>query len=319
MPIGNWNLPWLTHNGQRSYPLTADASKRDSSDTITIPDDFIVGLYFPVHAGLNVEPHKFYLRELGVYATGYNIAIGYADGTAAPPLAAAVNIAKSTHSENASYALAGVGDFDDSVGKIVIGRLEGVDALPPGHYRFTAAAGAIEPDAIRPLVRGISSIIAVSATGDRSARLYGDVELVAASNFRITASQAAGAPAKVVFSAVSGEGLNAACDCAETSDDGPAIKTINGIPPLPDGNFRLVGDDCISMSPISHGVRLTDRCSTPCCGCAELQAVLDQIDRFADGETTLRAFANNLNSEVTQFHQVVLGSRLSDQGCTDNC
>ena len=55
MPIGIWNLEWLNHNSQRSYPLAEDATKTDITGTFTLPDDFILGLYFPIHAGLDVD------------------------------------------------------------------------------------------------------------------------------------------------------------------------------------------------------------------------------------------------------------------------
>lgn len=316
MPLGHWNVQWLNQNSQRAYPLTEAATKRDKTDTIGLPTSFIVALYFPVHAGLNVEPQKFFIKELGVFPTGYNVALGYDDGTADPPTVGSVNIATSTHTENRSYAVAGVDDFDDSVGKIVIGSLDEISSVPPGLYEFTASGGALETDAIRPMLRGISSITVVSSVGDRSDPLYGHVELVAGNNMRITASQVGGQDPKITFSAIEGEGLNEECICEEESE-GPCIRTINGIPPLPDGNFRLIGDDCINITPIDNGLKLEDTCSEPCCGCEELQAIEGQIDRFADGVFTLQSFINRLGAEVAQFHTVVLGSRLGDQGCVE--
>lgn len=315
MPLGNWNLQWLNHNAQRAYPLTDWATKQDVSQSIKLPNSFIVALYFPVHAALNVEPHKFYLQSLGVYQSGFNIAIGYADGSRRPPLVASVNIAVSTHTENRSYALSGSGDFDDSVGKIVIGKLDEALTLPPGQYDFDYEDGALETDAIRPMIRGISSLTVVRGT-ERSEKLYGDIELVAGNNMRIVASVVGSSYAEITFSAIAGEGLNESCVCEE-GQVGVPIRTINGIAPLADGNFRLTGDDCIAVQPIANGLQLSDLCSQPCCGCEELQALVSQIDRFADGVVTLQNFANTLGSEVTQFHQVVLGSRLSDQGCID--
>ena len=44
MPLSQWNLEFLNHNAQRSYPLTADATKQDLTGSFVIPDDFLVGL-----------------------------------------------------------------------------------------------------------------------------------------------------------------------------------------------------------------------------------------------------------------------------------
>lgn len=313
MPLGMWNLQWLNQNSQRSYPLTTWATKKDLSDTIAIPDDFIVAFYFPVHAGLDVEPEKFFLSSLGIYPTGFSIGISYDDGTLAPPLAAVVSIAISTHTENRSYAVAGVDDYDDCVGSVVIGRLDSINALPPGQYQFDRDGGQIEVDCIRPMIRGVSSIVCVNGL-DRSPRLYGDIELVAGDNMRITASD--GETPSIRFDAILGEGLTETCVCDDETT-GPCIRFINGIPPLPDGNFRVIGDNCLQLTAIENGVQMTDSCSKPCCGCTELDALVRQIDRFADGVLTFQNFVSNLGAEVTQMSQVVLGSRLGDQGCLE--
>ncbi len=315
MPIGNWNLQWLNHNSQRSYPIADWGSSVDQTGTIEIPDSFILALHFPVHAGLAVTPEKFYIQGLGIYPTGYSVAIGYDDGTANPPIVANVNIARAQHTDYRTYALSGADDFDDSVGQIVIGKLDDIDALPPGYYTFEPAATPIETDAIWPMIRGISSLIVVNGS-DRSARVYGDVELVAGDNFRIVANLIDGFSPQIVFSAIAGEGLNATCAC-EGETDGQCLRFINGIPPLPDGNFRVVGNKCIDIQPIANGLQFADICSEPCCGNAELDALIRQIDRFADGVVTLQNFAGEVGGEVTQMTQVVLGSKLNDQGCIE--
>lgn len=320
MPLGIWNIQWLNQNSQRSYPLTDWATKRPigatDGDGLELPDDFIVALYFPVHAGLTVEPSKFFLRDLGIFPTGYNISIGYDDGSPTGLLVASVNVARSTHTENLSYAMAGMGDFDDCVGSIALGKLTSIDRVPPGQYRFTPAGGALEVDCIRPMIRGISSLTVVSGS-ERSARLYGDIELVAGDNMRIVASNVNSGNPSVTFSAISGEGLNEECICDDAEDTGPCIRFVNGISPLPDGNFRLLGDECLEVVATDHGLQLKDRCSQPCCGCAELDALIRQIDRFADGVLTFQNFVSRLSSEVTQMGQIVLGSRLGDQGCIE--
>lgn len=309
----NWNIQWSNHNSQRSYPLTDWSSKQDQTGTITLPDSFMVAMLFPIHAALNVLPDRFFIKSVGVYPTGYAVMVGYDDGTNAPPLAAVANVPKDTHVENRVYALAGVDDFADSVGQLAIGRLDDMEQLPPGLYSFDRNGSALEADCIRPMIRGISSITVVNGS-DRSDRLYGDIELVAGANFRITVGQGGPSGAQIIFNAISGEGLVEACVCDETGE-GPPIRFINGIPPLPDGNFRMVGDDCLSLEPINNGLALHDNCSAPCCGCTELDPLVRQLDRFADGVTTLQNYVNNLGGQVVQMGLVVLGSRVGDQGC----
>lgn len=316
MALGNWNIQWLNQNSQRSYPLTDASSGQDTTGTIQIPDSFMLSLQFSVHAGNNVQPEKFFIHTLSIFPIGYSIVLGYDDGTASPPVVGNVNISRINHYENRAYAISGTGNFADSTGTVIIGNLAEVDTLPTGTYSFAPAAATIETDAIRPMIRGISSITVVNGT-DRSDPIYGDVEITAGTNMRIVANIVEGQSPDIVFNAISGEGLNETCGCDETSD-GPPIRFINGIPPLPDGNFRIVGNNCMDVQPVSNGLRFSDLCSEPCCGCVELEALTSQIDKFADGVVTLQGFANALNVEVTQMSQVVLGSRLNDNGCI-NC
>lgn len=315
MPLGNWNVQWLNQNSQRSYPLADWGSGLDVTGTIKIPDNFMLALYFPVHAGLVVAPDKFFIRAIGIYPTGYSIAIGYDNGTPNPVVVGNVNIARNEHEEYRTYALSGSGDFDDSVGKVAIGKLDDIDTLPPGYYTFLPDTSPLDADTIRPMIRGISALVVVNGA-DRSQRIYGDIELVAGNNMRIVANQVQGQAPDIVFSAIAGEGLNATCACDEPNTDS-CVRFINGIPPLPDGNFRLVGNKCIDIQPIENGLQFSDVCSQPCCGCTELAALTRQIDRFADGVVTLQNFAGNLGGEVTQMSQVVLGSKLGDNGCIE--
>lgn len=315
MPLGHWNVQWLNQNSQRAYPLADWGNATDQTGTVTIPQNFMLALYFPVHAGLVVSPDQFYIQSLGIYPTGFSISVGYYNGTGTPIVVGTVNIASAQHTEYSTYALAGINDFDDSVGKVAIGTLDDINKLPPGYYTFDHNATPLETDAIWPMIRGISSLIVVNGS-DQSQRIYGDIELVAGDNMRIVANLVEGLSPQIVFSAISGEGLNSTCAC-EDEPVGNCIRFINGIPPLPDGNFRIVGNKCVDVQPITNGIQLSDLCSQPCCGCTELEALISQINRFADGVVTLQNFASNLGGTVSQMSQVVLGSKLADNGCIE--
>jgi hypothetical protein len=314
MPIGNWNLQWLNHNSQRSYPLTERATKRSIDGTITLPDSFIVALYLPIHSGLSFAPSGFFIKSVLIAPTGFNVVVGYVNPsttTAAVDVAAA-NIIISNYRANQSYALGGIGAFDDCVWQIVIGNLDEVNQLPPGLYTFDYAGGALETDTIRPMIRGVSRLRVLNNT-EYSDNIYGDVTLVAGTNIRITATTV-NDETEIKFDAISGLNLNENCFC-DTSDEGECIRCINGVCST-DGNFVLAPDDCIQITPMINGVKIADTCAQPCCGCTELDAVIDQINRFGDGVTTLQNFVTRLGSEVTQMSLVVLGSRLGDSSCS---
>lgn len=311
MPIGNWNLQWLNHNSQRSYPLTERATKLDDTGTIRLPDSFIVALYLPIHSGLAFAPNNFFIKSVLIAPTGFNITVGYDNNGTAVDVAAA-NIIRSNYQPNRSYALGGLGDFDDCVGRVVLGVLDEVDQLPPGLYSFSRVAGELEPDTIRPMLRAVTRL-RVSNNGELSEPIYGDVTLVAGNNVRITAVTS-GVETDIIFDAIANTNLNEECYC-EVPEIGDCIRCINGVCST-DGNFILAPDDCIQITPMSNGLKLADTCAQPCCGCTELDAIVNQINRFGDGVTTLQNFITRLGSEVTQMSLVVLGSQLGDSGCT---
>jgi len=316
MPRGTWNLEWLNHNSQRAYPLAEDATKVDISGSFTLPDDFIVALYLPIQGTMNVDPSLFFLQSVSIFSTGYNISIAYHNGSADPTIVASVNIAKSTHTENTSYALAGINEFDDTVGKIVVGNISEIEAVGDAQYLFDYDDGKLDSDVVRPMIRGISSIVLINGT-EESERIYGDIELQAGTNIRLTPILLVGEDPTIRIDAITGEGLVEDCVCEDEPPEGPGIRRINGVPPTTSGDFTLLGDDCLAIEPIKFGLQLKDICSDPCCGCEELEAIVGDLERFGEAATTLRNFVNRLEAEVAQFHAVVLGSRLNDRGCLE--
>jgi hypothetical protein len=318
MPVGIWNLEWLNHNSQRSYPLSDDATKTDLTGTFKLPDDFILELYFPAHAGVNVDVDQFFLASISIFATGYNISIGYnsSDGVA---IVASAIISKVTHVPNTTYSLPGVYPFDDSVGKLVIGQLGSIDLQPTGQFSFDINGGGLDSDCIRPMIRGIQSLRVLN-NGELSDRLTGHVILSSGSNMQISVTPGSQAtdtspavPAEVRFDAIDGAGLTEQCACEGTI--GPPIRRINGVSPLPNGDFSLTGDSCLTINPLSNGLQLNDSCSSPCCGCAELEYVTQELQILGTGEATLQSFVDQLALQLNTFSQIILGSRLNDQGC----
>lgn len=313
MPGGRpFNTQWRNSNSVRAYPLSEAAGKRDTGNTITIPDSLIVGLQMGIVIGINAQPDKFFLRKLIVSPVGFTIVIAYDDG-AAYPLVASAQITVSTHYENKIYDLGFQDDFDDCDGEVIIGPLTDAVELPVGDFTFDPDNGRIDPDAVRPQIRSISSLTVVNGT-DRSPRLYGDITLRAVRNFRVTAT--GGDNPVISLSAISGEGLNEDCVC-NNADVAPCIRTINGVPPTTAGDFTFVGNNCVTIEPVasSHMLIFRDECSKPCCGCTELDAIKAQLDLFASGKLQLEGLANRVSAEVGSMSLVVLGSRLGDSGC----
>lgn len=258
-------LNWYNQNSQRAYPLADQATKKDTTSSFTLPDDLIVDLILPVSYAANQSPASFHLMEVGVFGSGVTIKIGYNN----------VEVCKvsisSTHVENSSYFMYGTGDFSDSIAKITIGSLDATMEYG-GVFQFDLEGGVLVPTCIRPDVRGVSSLKFQNGT-DLSDPYYGDIELLAGSNIKLSDESG-----KIRIDAISGENLNTDCGCAEDADRPlpDPIRTINGVvAPTVDGNIYVQSDRCITITNETNGLKLADVCSDPCCTSEELEKLLE--------------------------------------------
>lgn len=315
MPVGNWNLEWLNHNAQRRYPLADDADAVDESGSFKLPNTFLVGLDLPIHAGLNVSPAGFFVKSVSAYAGGYGLVIAYQPADLSTPVTVATAlIPRQNFTRNTVFAIGGVGDYADTVGKVVIGRMDEIDEQPPGFWEFTLDTARLDPDAVRPIIRGISSITCVN--GDqRSVPLYGDIELVSGTNMQIVTIVQSGQDPIIRFNAISGEGTVDACVCEGDEAHTEPITNINGVAPTAGGNFTIVGSDCVQVVPIPNGVRVVDVCAQPCCGCAELERITQDLERLMSQAGAVEGFVDRLQVSVETMSLTVLGSKLGDRGC----
>lgn len=309
------NLEWLNHNSVRRYPLFDESSGVDVTDSFEIPNDFLVETDIPIHAGLDVDPARFFVKHIGAFATGFSIVIGYQPVSGDAVDVATALIPRQTHTRNQTYALGGVGDFDDTVGKLTINRLDAILLQPAGFFTFDLENTRLTPDTMRPIIRGVQSIQVRSGT-DVSPRMFGDIELQPFENMQIVPIIVAGQDPILRFSAIEDAGLSEECIC-EGEVLTPPVRRINGIPPTAAGDFTLLGNNCLVPMPITNGLKLDDICSEPCCGCEELEAITRDLEQFGSKATTLENFLVRLESSVTQMDQVVLSAQLRDNGCID--
>lgn len=311
----NWNIEWLNHNSQRNYPLADDATGLDDSGSFRLPEDFLVYLYLPVHAGMNVDPARFFIKHVGAYETGFSIVVGYQPAVGDAVNVATALVARQTHTRNRSYALGGVEPYDDTAGKAVIGRLDSIDEQPAGFWTFTLEATRLDPDAVRPQIRGVSSVTLVNGSS-RSVPIRGHIDMIAGTNVRLTPVLTDGLNA-IRIDAVTGEGLVEDCVCEGDAALGEPIKTINGVQPDANGNVNIVSGDCVQVGQIQNGISIADVCSRPCCGCPELEAITRDLETFGQEKAAVQAFIDQLREAAVTMDMIVLGSKLNDKGCVD--
>lgn len=305
MSLGLWNLQWLNHNSQRAYPIADWASKACSvSADIKLPDDFILAINFAVSSALNVGVDKFYVKAVSIMDSGASILIGYKgyDSTVAVS-----HLAITDDEDILTAALTGIDEFDDTVGYIAINAKSSMFNLTPGYYTFTYNATAIEPDCIRPMIRSVTSM-QIQTAGGYSERMYGDIVLVAGSNIAIDVLERSSTRNVIRISALDNKRYSRGCP-ERDNDERQAITAINGVTASDTGNITISGINCVSVQGGDSVIYLQDTCAQPCCGCPELNALTAQIQRLADGKSTLEGFLSELIAGVTSLETQILGSK----------
>ena len=297
------HISWLNQNAMRAYPLSEEATRRDTSDSYTLPDNFLVDMILPVNAALNYSPSSFYLSKVTIFGIGITAEISYWTGTVAS-LVGRVTIDVDTFVDNKTYFLEGQDDFEGVVGKLVIGTLDTL-LQQAGAFEFDLAGGRIESSVLVPDIRGITGMRVMDGE-DPGELLQGDIAFNPGDNFRITVSDFGGMT-MLTFSAIDGEGTIADCLCEGQTELGDPIRTINSVPPDSLGNINLLGDDCLEITPKADefAVQLTDKCSKPCCGCPELQVLVDDQKRMRDQVQTMENLFAKLDANIAVMQTIL--------------
>lgn len=154
--------------------------------------------------------------------------------------------------------LTGVNPYTYSVGKIIIGSL---DDLPYGSYEFYPYSTLLEPCNVLKLNSGIASLNGITD---------GNINLVSQTNVVITKTGS-----NIVIDTQDG-----LCAC----DENPCIKSINGIYAK---NFLIDGTGCVKVNNGTNGIIIENTCESSCCGCTEINDMLDRINDLSARITAL--------------------------------
>lgn len=310
MPYTIFNENWLAQNENRAYPMAEDALQEDVTGSFRLPTTLLLGLQLAVPALDTLDPARFFLKSVVLSASGMLLRVAYDDGDDHLLVGSAV-VPFDGHEPRSSYAFSGVDDFDDVTGKVVVGR---VDGLPAGQYDFAPEGGKLDPDVVRPHLRGVREL-RVRNADDEEISLTGVVSLVAGSNVRFDVTGAGTDAPQVVVNAIDGEGLNQDCECED--DVGEPVRTINGVAPTAAGDFSVLGDAAIAIAAVTNGIQITNTVAKPCCGCEELEKITERMELFGTAKATLEGFAQRLEGQVSNAVTNLLGSKLNDVPCIE--
>jgi len=291
----NLNIEWLNQNSLRNYPFREDARLMpvDSSGTaitdMRLPNYLIVDFVLTMPQDL---PQHVYLSQLSKVGTLLTFVIVDGLGTVITTLA----VHYSALTVNQKYDLVGSFDYSDVRGKLVLGDLSRLDQdLPEGLYTFQLSDAEFEFTTIRPAVRGVRSL-QLENNGTLSGYIFGHVKLLAGDNVRLTYLPTYNV---IRIDAISSGGLNEECDCATVIGRRNIVRTINGIAVE---DLTIEGDgQCVTVEPSGNKLVISDVCSTPCCGCPELEFLTQQLKVLDATLSNLQSYANQLHNQITTF------------------
>lgn len=290
-------IEWLNQNSLRKYPFAENTQLRPTiegkaSDNFALPDYLVVDFVMTVAGECQLD---LYLVKLAIVGDSMTLVIGSDSG-----VAASVFIDTKQHKQNQSYVFSGINDYGSAVGCIVIGDVARFRTeYPDGVYNFSKEETLFEARCVRPSARCVSSMsVYDSSTGHTSNRLYGDVKLVAGNNVALTYDEKNNA---IVISADSNEEYNDKCECGGKTQ----IYTINGISAQ---NITIVGDDCVSVTKSGHTLRISDKCSKPCCGCAELEFINEKISQITTAINKLDNYTDVMSTRLTELQSSFIQS-----------
>ena len=294
------NIEWLNQNLLRAYPLREDADftpllpSGARATGLRLPTCLVTDFSFTV-AFDDADGSVPELTGVTHAADGFSFELSLG-GTVLATRSATI----SGHKVNQVYPLVGQGDNADCGGWLVLGDLErAAEELPEGVYRFAPGQLPFEVSTLRMAPRGVRSITAVGKYGLRTyAPLYGNVRIIAGQDMTVRNDSANNA---IWLQAESKTGYERTepCDCGAESTR--RVRLING---MAAEEVQIVGaSGCMSVTDDTsrHLVKIADTCSTPCCGCAELNFVESAIATINKSLATLNGYAEALRARVAEL------------------
>lgn len=239
-------VEWLNLNSNRSYPFKTDAGTMDRTNKVKLPNDFIIDAILSVSKNFQFD---FYLSKY-IYTPDL-LSVTVSDAYTIEAMVGTIQN-PSKDLANATMVMTGKDEYLGSWGKLVIGSVKN---LMEGQYDYLTI---FEPCRVMKSGRGISSINGIKD---------GNVVLASGSNVVIQVDGK-----KILLNTVDG-----ICAC----ENNPCIKTINDIPPLKN-NFIFEGIGCVRFVPIENGLRAVNDCEDSCCGCDEINDMIDRIKILTD-------------------------------------
>jgi len=288
------NVEWLNQNSQRNYPFRENMLLRPSMDgelmdAYRLPNGCILDMV--VATNFDPQPEVY----LSAFTLAGNVATAVLSNAANDEVLAIASVSQGDEDQTPVNFI-GYGTHDDIRGTVVFGDLKLVgEFLPDGIYRFPSSESLFETRCVRPSIPCVSGLyIKGPLTTDEAPRLRGDVALIAGNNVHLEYDLDNNA---IIINADNNYAYNDKCDCA-TGDNRVEVRSINGVSME---NVVIEGDDCVHVETSNGRIRITDKCSKPCCGCSELTFLNQKTNEITTALGRLDSFSQELSARVDQL------------------
>lgn len=277
------NLDFLNQNSLRNYPLV-DAADRVSDDGLfTIPNTLMVDMTL-TSPGNNIT--TLYISSVTSNASLVIIEIS-ALGVG---VFGTFGITYPLPDYNTDFTLTPGVLFPQANGLVTIGSLDDMASQPYGDFTFSQPNTSLLNRVFCASVPGVN-YISFSDTQGNTTALTGYIQITANSNVQFRS------PSAGVIYLDAGEDLGLNKVCATTLTP---ITTINGIPGDSSGNFTLIPQQCVSLTPAPYGLFIADTCGQPCMGCTEIDTLATAVNSLESSIVDMKNFTTNLNAAINQ-------------------
>lgn len=288
------NLDFLNLNTLRNYPIKDGAACISTDDLFKLPNDLIADITIAAPA---TDIVQLYISKVVNSSESISLELSNVDNS---EVVGTFFIAFTGFEVYGDYAMTASVNYPGALGRLTAGYIKDIKGQPSGEFLFAPTATPLLYRTFIPAALGVNYVSFTDTKGNE-VHLTGNVRLHAENNLRFRTSTTA-EETVVILDAGNGLGLNKDCD-----EDllVPPIKTINGILPDSTGDFHLITEDCVSITPIEAGLLISDSCGKPCLGCNELGTLTSRAISVENELLKIRDYVTNLENLITQLTTLV--------------
>ena len=308
---------FLNENQHRNYPLADNATARDITDSINLPQSLMSDMVLNVPASYNsgstpVDMSLFFVSNVLIRSMSADITISYQSSSGAVEVAVAADIPMDApvHTSYNMSALpqadSELTEFESVTGSVTIGLTEEARAYP-GSWSFDQFTGKLIVSVIHAGIVGVRQITVGPDT------FSGNVVLKEGTNVTLDSVYDSVHDKTIITISSTQESSTSLVDDdsiyeALKREFGEPLTRINNIAPTNQGSFTLSGLDCTRLTNITGGLSITNPCSKPCCDKSYMDAAYDALAelnsryaRLIDFYVEVRANINDMQNKLAML------------------